>query len=90
MDHGFDVVFCDLMMPDMSGVEFYAELERTAPQLVERVVFLTGGAFTPASRQFLARVPNPRLHKPFDAKVLRATVADLLNAPAVTARRTEA
>jgi signal transduction histidine kinase len=90
MDRGFDVVFCDLMMPDMSGVEFYAELERTAPQLVERVVFLTGGAFTPASRQFLARVANPRLHKPFDAKVLRATVADLMNGPAVTPRRTEA
>jgi PAS domain S-box-containing protein len=63
----FDVILCDLMMPEMSGMAFHAKVEAIAPEVARRVVFLTGGAFTPAAREFLARVPNVRLEKPFDA-----------------------
>src|SRR5258708_496301 len=45
-DRAFDVILCDLMMPHMSGMEFYDRLKVVAPALVERVAFLTGGAFT--------------------------------------------
>jgi PAS domain S-box-containing protein len=65
-----DLVLCDLMMPDVTGVEFYDQLGRIAPSLVPRVIFLTGGAFTPSTRQFLERVPNPRLEKPVDLDAL--------------------
>jgi len=68
----FDIVLCDLMMPEMTGMEFFAELVRVAPALARKVVFLTGGAFTPESRDFLERVPNPRLEKPFDIDALFA------------------
>ncbi len=69
-----DVILCDLMMPEMSGMEFHDELTRVRPELIARVVFMTGGAFTPAASKFLASIPNVRLGKPFDAKDLRAVV----------------
>jgi signal transduction histidine kinase len=77
-DAAFDVIFCDLMMPEMSGVELFEELQRTAPELARRVVFLSGGAFTPTARQFLSQVENVHVPKPFDQKTLRAVVREQL------------
>jgi CheY-like chemotaxis protein len=73
-DRAFDVVLCDLMMPVVSGFEFYERLSRSAPELASRTVFLTGGAFTAEARSFLERVPNPSMPKPFDIGALRALV----------------
>jgi len=61
----YDVILCDLMMPEMTGMDFYAELRARAPEQLERLVFLTGGAFTEASRKFLASIPNQQIGKPF-------------------------
>ncbi|HET6340227.1 MAG TPA: response regulator [Polyangiales bacterium] len=74
-DPGIDVVLCDLMMPEMSGMDFHAKLMETAPEIAERVVFLTGGAFSSRAAQFLDRVKNTRLDKPFDPAMLRKAVA---------------
>ena len=74
----FDVVLCDLMMPEMTGMDFYAELARVAPDQVERMIFLTGGAFTPRAREFLEQVPNARIEKPVDLQNLRALMQNLL------------
>ena len=73
----FDVILCDLMMPDFDGVAFYERLEQTAPTLVSRVVFCTGGAFTSRSRSFLASVSNVVLDKPVDAEKLRLLLGDM-------------
>ncbi|WP_338873101.1 two-component regulator propeller domain-containing protein [Myxococcus stipitatus] len=70
----YDVVLCDLMMPEMTGMDLYDALVRTAPAVAERVVFITGGAFTPTARTFLERVENPRVEKPFDPEALRGLV----------------
>jgi len=70
----FDVMLCDLMMPEMTGIDLYQELSRTIPGAVERMVFITGGAFTPTARAFLDEVPNQRLEKPFAVQNLRALV----------------
>ena len=59
-------------MPVMSGMELYAELVRTVPDQAERIVFLTGGAFTPRSRLFLDHIANARLEKPFELQALRS------------------
>jgi len=69
---GFDVVLCDLMMPEMSGMELYEQLRATRPELIARVAFMSGGTFSPDGREFLSRVTNPQLDKPFDADRLRA------------------
>jgi CheY-like chemotaxis protein len=55
-------------------MELYDELIRRHPQAAERVVFLTGGAFTPDAKAFLDRVPNEQIEKPFDPKSLRALI----------------
>ncbi len=71
----FDVILCDLMMPTMTGMQLHAELLREVPEVVERMVFMTGGAFTPSARAFLDEVSNERLEKPIDMRNLQAFVA---------------
>jgi CheY-like chemotaxis protein len=71
----FDVILCDLMMPEISGIDVHELLMREQPTLACRVVFMTGGAFTAKARQFLSRVPNPRIDKPFSL----AQIAQLLD-----------
>ncbi len=71
----FDALLCDLMMPGMSGMDLHAELERRSPELAASMIFLTGGAFTRLAQEFLDRVSNVRLNKPFDPQLLREVVA---------------
>jgi CheY-like chemotaxis protein len=71
----FDLILCDLMMPEMSGVEFYAEVERRFPELTDAVTFMTGGAFTPESADFVAAHPNRCIQKPFGGDALLTFVA---------------
>ncbi|MEY4577865.1 MAG: hypothetical protein RL701_2568, partial [Pseudomonadota bacterium] len=73
-DPGVDVILCDLMMPLMTGVEFYEQLNQRRPEHVPRVVFMTGGAFTPGTRAFLESIPNQYVAKPLDITLLRAIV----------------
>jgi CheY-like chemotaxis protein len=70
----FDVVFCDVMMPAMTGMDLFIEVKRRAPQLAERFVFITGGAFTPEARAFLANSQTLCLQKPFSPKDLAAAL----------------
>ncbi len=65
----FDVIACDLMMPETSGMDFYEEVERRFPAVAGRVFFMTGGTFTPSAQAFLERAGLRRLDKPFDAMV---------------------
>ena len=66
----FDLVLCDLMMPGVSGMDLHEWLEARAPQAADRMVFMTGGVFTDAARDFLEKVPNRRIEKPFDTRDL--------------------
>jgi len=72
----FDVILSDLMMPEMTGMDLHAELARIAPDQASALVFMTGGAFTASAREFLDRVSNPWLDKPFDLEELQALVRD--------------
>ena len=74
----FALILCDLMMPEMTGMELHETLTREAPGVVERMVFLTGGAFTEAARSFLDTTHQPWLEKPFEPAALRARVRALL------------
>jgi signal transduction histidine kinase len=66
----FDIILCDLLMPQIDAPAMYDELLKIAPDQAQRMVFVTGGAFTMRARDFLARVPNTRLSKPFDVDAL--------------------
>jgi len=75
----FDLLLCDVMMPEMSGEAFFHQLGQVAPDQSERVVFITGGAFTPEARAFLESLPPGRcIFKPLAAEVLRALVWEQL------------
>ncbi|WP_394823701.1 ATP-binding protein [Pendulispora albinea] len=67
----FDLVLCDLMMPEMSGMDLYEELHRRFPAQCAKLIFFTGGASSTGAREFLERVPNPRLEKPADIGRIR-------------------
>jgi len=73
----FDVILCDLMMPELTGMDLHAELEKLAPDQAARMVFVSGGAFTPRARDFLDRVPNARVEKPIDFQNLRVLLRNL-------------
>ncbi|MGD8318103.1 MAG: response regulator [Myxococcales bacterium] len=75
-DEPFDLVFCDLMMPEMSGMEVYEEVSARRPDLASRFVFMTGGAFTPQAREFLKATPLVCLHKPFELDQIRDLVRE--------------
>jgi signal transduction histidine kinase len=79
----YDLVLSDLMMPHMSGMDLHERLKELAPALADTMVFITGGAFTRASREFLDRIPNERLGKPVDSAALRRVVRRLVDAAVV-------
>ncbi|HET9622099.1 MAG TPA: response regulator [Kofleriaceae bacterium] len=82
ISHGetFDTILCDLMMPDVSGIDVHAYLEREHPALVPRVVFMTGGAFTASAKQFLHDIPNEHIVKPFSISEILKIVERQLQA----------
>jgi signal transduction histidine kinase len=72
LGEGFDAILCDLVMPQVTGMDLYAELAASRPALAARMIFMTGGTFTARARDFLAAVPNPASDKPFDLTALSA------------------
>jgi CheY-like chemotaxis protein len=73
----FDVIFCDVMMPEMSGVEVYQRIGEQYPGQEHQLVFMTGGAFAEPCAHFIESAPNQALKKPFTGTSLRALVASL-------------
>jgi CheY-like chemotaxis protein len=72
----FDVILCDLLMPEISGMDFYEAVSSIDSRETAKIIFLTGGAFTPRARTFLAEISNQRIEKPFDPIHLRALIND--------------
>ncbi len=59
-----DIVFCDLMMPGVNGMEVYAEVSQSYPDLAKRFVFLTGGTYTAEAKTFVRNCKNSIFEKP--------------------------
>jgi len=74
----FDVILCDLMMPGYTGMDLYNWVMETHPDLAPRVVFMTGGAFTPRARELLQNTPNFQLEKPFRLIEVQLIVQNLI------------
>ena len=76
----YDVIVCDLHMPDLDGPAFYALLTRQYPALRQRVIFLTGDPGSTASRRFLTQCGQPWLPKPCPIATLRRAIQHVLQA----------
>ena len=79
-DQQFHVILCDVMMRPTSGMDVHRWLITHHPLLASRVMFLTGGAFTPHARIYLEKVENPRIEKPFDTTNLLKLVRERVRA----------
>jgi CheY-like chemotaxis protein len=73
-DATFDVILCDLQMPEMSGMGVYEAVQRRWPALADRFVFVTGGAFSPDAKRFLEESVIAVIQKPFRVEDLLALI----------------
>ncbi|HVY31816.1 MAG TPA: ATP-binding protein [Polyangiaceae bacterium] len=76
-DADYDLVLCDLMMPDVSGEHVYRAVSQHSPGLLPRFVFMTGGAFTERAQEFLAQFAGRQLEKPFNIDEVESLLAEL-------------
>ena len=76
----YDVILCDLRMPELDGSAFYAILTRQYPALRQRVIFLTGDTGGDASRTFLTQSGRPWLRKPSPITTIRRAIQYVLQA----------
>lgn len=74
-DRAFDLVLCDLMMPDLTGMDVFEEVERKYPALAGRFVFISGGGLTERSRRFIEAHADRVLPKPIDSRQLAKLLA---------------
>lgn len=73
----YDVILCDLKMPNLDGPSLFRELERRAPEMVKRLAFVTGDTMSPKAREFLTGSGRPYIEKPVRPQELRDLVHGL-------------
>jgi signal transduction histidine kinase len=71
----FDVILCDLMLEEMTGMALLRALEESHPDLARRMVFMTSGAYTQQAREFVESNKRPIINKPFDREQLIAAIS---------------
>lgn len=75
----YELIICDMKMPGLDGQDFYKSLERTANQLRERFLFVTGDVMGAQTREFLERHHLPHVAKPFRVEELMEKVHAVLH-----------
>jgi DNA-binding NtrC family response regulator len=67
------------MMPDVTGRDVHEHITAHHPGMLDKIVFMTGGAFTERASEFIARVNAPRVDKPFDVSTIRTVLREKLD-----------
>jgi signal transduction histidine kinase len=71
----FDLVLCDVMMPELTGMELFERVQAIAPDQASGFVFLSGGAVTEREAAFLEEHAGQRFDKPFQLRDLEEMIA---------------
>ena len=74
LEQDFDVILCDLLMPNLPGDMFYIGVERVKPLLAKRFIFITGHQSNPKVSEFIKKTRALTLFKPFDMHLLVETI----------------
>ncbi len=77
-DTSFHLVLCDLMMPDVSGMDLYEWLETAHPRFAQRMVFISGGTFTPRAAEFVLKIGDRLLEKPFSVRKVKSLLEKMI------------
>jgi two-component system NtrC family sensor kinase len=74
----YDLVICDMKMPELDGEQFYQALAHADSPVRERFFFVTGDVLAARTRDFLERHRLPHLAKPFRVEELSEKIKSLL------------
>ncbi len=77
----YDAIVTDLKMPGLSGIELHDRLAAVSPESVAKLVMITGDTASPEAAEFVDRLRQPLIEKPFDMRAL-ADLLDRIAAPA--------
>lgn len=73
--YAYDLILCDLRMPEMDGPTFYREMQARHPKLVSSIVFMTAHARDDEYAAFIRDVGARLLDKPFPKEELDEILA---------------
>ena len=79
-ERDYDLILCDLLMPELDGQTLYGLLLRQSPALCQRIIFLTGDTSGVDSQAFLAQCGQPWIPKPCSIAEVRTAMAQVLHA----------
>ena len=79
-ERSYEVILCDMRMPDLDGPGFYREMERSHPHLCSRIIFLTGDILSPEAQAFFDQIDCPRLVKPLKMHDMERLIEKTLEA----------
>jgi DNA-binding NtrC family response regulator len=79
-DGAYDLIISDLRMPHLDGPGLYREVARHHPQMIRRMIFVTGDTLGPESAEFLRRSAAPTFGKPFEPDDVRRVIEQVLHA----------
>jgi CheY-like chemotaxis protein len=74
----WDFILTDVMMPEMTGIEFVRRATELWPSIATRIAFVTGGASTPGTQRALEQTSLPILSKPVEPQALREFLRRML------------
>lgn len=78
LKNNFDVILCDMKMPNLSGEMFYRAVERSKPHLCQRFIFITGSVGNPAMNEFFVQTGAKVVAKPFQFSGLLEAISEII------------
>ena len=75
-EHAYDMILCDIQMPDLDGLGLYAELQRRHPEVCRRIIFITGHGLGSRVAAFLEATAARWLQKPIPLDRIQGILGD--------------